>query len=228
MTSAISFPDNVHAAANTTVNNASVAKMAISISLRVHVSTNWNLEIKLKLTNSFFSSPFSDCNCDLQGTLSEICDKIQGKCLCKEGYGGPRCDQCIKGYYNYPECVPCNCSAQGSSSTHCDTTGKCPCVNSFAGKQCTQCSAGYFNYPECLRKYLSPHQNSHSEKLKQNCSTFISQLAPVSRLDRMEFRVMPTANALASITSMAKRVANAKKVSTIFLLARNAIAIRLV
>lgn len=33
----------------------------------------------------------------MQGTLEEVCDKDSGKCLCKEGFGGPRCDQ-----VNYP------------------------------------------------------------------------------------------------------------------------------
>lgn len=96
---------------------------------------------------------YIDCNCDIQGTQGEICGKLSGHCLCKEGYGGPRCDQCLPGYYNYPDCVPCNCSTLGSVSTICDVSGKCQCLPSFAGKQCTQCSAGYYAYPECLRKF---------------------------------------------------------------------------
>lgn len=54
-----------------------------------------------------------DCNCDLQGTLAEVCEKSTGQCLCKEGFGGPRCDKCLPGYYNYPDCQPCNCSISG-------------------------------------------------------------------------------------------------------------------
>lgn len=95
---------------------------------------------------------FIDCNCDLKGTVGEVCDKNSGKCLCKEGYGGPRCEQCVPGYYNYPDCVPCNCSTLGSVSPFCDVTGKCPCLNSFAGKQCSLCSAGYYSYPDCFGK----------------------------------------------------------------------------
>lgn len=96
---------------------------------------------------------FIDCDCDFQGTLAEVCDKDSGKCLCKDGYEGPRCDRCLPGYYNYPECVKCNCSTVGSASFTCDATGKCPCLNNFASKQCTQCSAGYYDYPQCLREY---------------------------------------------------------------------------
>lgn len=92
----------------------------------------------------------SDCNCDSRGTLDEVCDKGNGQCLCREGYGGPRCDQCIPGYYNYPDCVPCNCSGAGSVSTVCDVTGKCSCLPNFSGRQCTMCLPGYYQYPECL------------------------------------------------------------------------------
>lgn len=91
-----------------------------------------------------------DCDCDLQGTDAEVCDKQFGKCLCNEGYGGLRCDQCVSTYYNYPDCIKCNCSAVGSVSFACDTFGKCPCLSNFAAKQCTQCSAGYYDYPQCL------------------------------------------------------------------------------
>lgn len=99
---------------------------------------------------------FLDCDCDFQGTLSEVCDKgSEGNCLCKEGYEKPRCDRCLPGYYNYPECIKCNCSTVGSASFACDpTTGKCPCLNNFASKQCSQCSAGYYDYPQCLRESI--------------------------------------------------------------------------
>lgn len=105
---------------------------------------------------------FSDCNCDNRGTESEVCEKDNGKCLCKEGYGGARCDQCLAGYYGYPNCKPCNCSTIGSSSIGCDVTGKCSCLANFASKTCDQCKSGYFNYPECT----SEHQKSKLLKTK--------------------------------------------------------------
>lgn len=93
-----------------------------------------------------------DCSCDRKGTTEEICDKESGKCLCKEGYGGERCDKCIPGYYGYPDCKPCNCSSLGSSSTVCDISGKCVCLLNFVGRACDQCAPGYYKFPECLRK----------------------------------------------------------------------------
>lgn len=95
---------------------------------------------------------FLDCDCDIKGTREGICDKDNGKCLCKEGYGGKRCDMCIAEYYGYPDCKPCNCSITGSASTVCDINGKCPCLHNFAGQTCDKCSPGYFKAPECLSK----------------------------------------------------------------------------
>ncbi len=130
-----------------------IACVSIFLFLRFFRVVDQTKLIKYLRTN------FADCDCDLQGTVSEVCEKQSGQCLCKEGFGGPRCDKCLPGYYNYPDCQPCNCSILGSVSTICDASGKCPCLASFAGKQCTQCSTGYYAYPECLRKCPYLHVN---------------------------------------------------------------------
>ncbi|KAM6217376.1 laminin subunit beta-3 [Rhynchocyon petersi] len=49
------------------------------------------------------------CDCDFQGTEGPGCDKISGRCLCRPGLTGPRCDQCQRGYCDrYPVCVACH------------------------------------------------------------------------------------------------------------------------
>ncbi|XP_039726228.1 laminin subunit beta-3 [Pteropus medius] len=49
------------------------------------------------------------CDCDFRGTEGPGCDKTSGRCLCRPGLTGPRCDQCQRGYCDrYPVCVPCH------------------------------------------------------------------------------------------------------------------------
>ncbi|KAM5202731.1 laminin subunit beta-3 isoform 1-T13 [Hipposideros larvatus] len=49
------------------------------------------------------------CDCDFRGTESPGCDKASGRCLCRPGLTGPRCDQCQRGYCDrYPVCVACH------------------------------------------------------------------------------------------------------------------------
>ncbi|XP_060628816.2 laminin subunit beta-3 isoform X2 [Anolis sagrei] len=51
------------------------------------------------------------CDCSFEGTEEMGCDKQTGRCLCKSGFTGSRCDQCQRGYcdkHQYCEaCHPC-------------------------------------------------------------------------------------------------------------------------
>ncbi|KAF6202105.1 hypothetical protein GE061_004503, partial [Apolygus lucorum] len=96
------------------------------------------------------------CSCDVRGAVEGICDKQNGTCLCKEGFDGSRCDQCVRGYKDFPNCVPCNCSDIGSSSNICDLTGKCSCYEKYSGKTCDQCSPGFYKYPDCFECGCDP------------------------------------------------------------------------
>ncbi|NXQ62581.1 LAMB3 protein, partial [Anthoscopus minutus] len=51
----------------------------------------------------------TECDCDFQGTEEEGCDKAAGRCLCRAGVTGPRCDQCQRGHCGpYPGCQLCH------------------------------------------------------------------------------------------------------------------------
>nr|XP_054528112.1 laminin subunit alpha-3 isoform X4 [Pan troglodytes] len=83
------------------------------------------------------------CDCNLEGVLPEICD-AHGRCLCRPGVEGPRCDTCRSGFYSFPIC-------QGSSSA-CDPAGTinsnlgyCQCKLHVEGPTCSRCKLLYWN-----------------------------------------------------------------------------------
>ena len=43
------------------------------------------------------------CDCDLTGAEDAQCDLETGRCRCKPGIGGLKCDQCQFGYYGFSE-----------------------------------------------------------------------------------------------------------------------------
>lgn len=100
----------------------------------------------------FSNCEILDCHCDLSGTVEGVCNKTNGKCICKEGYGDENCGVCLLGFYGFPDCKPCNCSKIGAQGTTCSASGKCSCLDNFSGRTCNQCSPGYYNYPECTCK----------------------------------------------------------------------------
>ncbi|NWU97041.1 LAMB3 protein, partial [Upupa epops] len=51
----------------------------------------------------------TECDCDFQGTEAVGCDKATGRCLCRPGITGSRCDQCQRGHCStYPDCELCH------------------------------------------------------------------------------------------------------------------------
>jgi hypothetical protein len=141
----------------------------------------------------------SDCDCDPLGTVPEICSKSSGKCICKEGFGGPRCDRCEPGWFDYPNCQSCNCSGVGADSSICDPqSGQCPCYNNFGARKCAQCSSGFYSYPDCLGKlYTTTRRRSprhQGNPLSFNINYF--QLVGVILLGPRESPAMTVANVL--------------------------------
>ena len=52
---------------------------------------------------------FIACNCDAGGSQHTACDD-NGKCSCKAGYAGEKCDVCARGFYKKLDGFPYICS----------------------------------------------------------------------------------------------------------------------
>ena len=81
-----------------------------------------------------------DCQCHKDGSLSKQCDPT-GKCRCKPGVTGDKCDRCLPNHYDITSdgCKLCNCNPLGSfdSPAVCDPRdGKCRCKPNVEGQNC--------------------------------------------------------------------------------------------
>ena len=97
-----------------------------------------------------FKTSSSTCNCNPVGSINQQCSKYTGNCVCKYGFTGQKCDECMGNMWGDPkigDCQLCNCSEYSSESLQCDRkTGKCECLNAV-GKQCDQCKEKFWGNP---------------------------------------------------------------------------------
>lgn len=58
---------------------------------------------------------FIACQCDSDHRYTGKCAPESGECECKPAFQGAKdCTACADGYYDYPECKPCDCYANGT------------------------------------------------------------------------------------------------------------------
>lgn len=51
---------------------------------------------------------YLECECNVNGSSTLQCNRNNGTCVCLEGIGGARCDECARGYLgSAPNCRFC-------------------------------------------------------------------------------------------------------------------------
>ena len=102
------------------------------------------------------------------------CQQSRDICECPQGVLGPRCDQCLSGFWAYTSfgCLDCGCSVMGSDKGKCDEfTGKCHCKKGFSGDKCEVCPDGsQATLDGCLNRTFSSHTCVISRKNQENFS----------------------------------------------------------
>ena len=99
-----------------------------------------------------------DCNGNVDPNAVGNCNRTTGDCLkCVYNSGGPRCDQCLAGYFGDAlaltkgDCKACQCYRRGtlqlpSGTLQCDqVSGQCQCKPAVTGRNCDRCLDGYFD-----------------------------------------------------------------------------------
>ncbi|XP_067156721.1 laminin subunit gamma-2 [Apteryx mantelli] len=90
------------------------------------------------------------CHCHPQGALSPRCDS-DGRCSCKPGVMGKKCDQCQPGFHSLSEAgcrrngqsLQCECDPAGSTGDC--ISGRCVCKASVTGERCDRCKQNFYN-----------------------------------------------------------------------------------
>uniref|UniRef100_A0A0N5AQR3 Laminin subunit alpha-2 n=1 Tax=Syphacia muris TaxID=451379 RepID=A0A0N5AQR3_9BILA len=94
------------------------------------------------------------CDCDPIGSQHGNCVRDEtsalhgqkpGDCICKQGFGGRRCDRCAVGYRNHPKCEPCPCNQAGSLNFNTCDGESCVCKANVEGIYCDRCKPGTIN-----------------------------------------------------------------------------------
>jgi len=84
------------------------------------------------------------CGCSEAGTeggAKAQCEMNGGQCPCKDNVIGRQCTECKVGYYDYPNCKPCNCGG-----LVCENDGTCICPTNTNEPDCLECKPEYHSW----------------------------------------------------------------------------------
>ena len=84
---------------------------------------------------SLLCSTHTACDCDTTGSQNAFCNQLTGQCPCRPNTYGQQCNECQPGFWNFPNCQPCEC--HGHAATCQPRTGECiDCQSNTAGYYC--------------------------------------------------------------------------------------------
>ncbi|XP_069958976.1 laminin subunit alpha isoform X2 [Cherax quadricarinatus] len=110
------------------------------------------------------------CDCNVFYSTGN-CAQGTGQCECRPEFLPPLCNACNDGYYDYPNCKPCDCHRSGTIGGVCEVGGgQCPCKDNYEGLNCNQCAPNFYNFPDCL-----PCNCSEIGSLDNNCDVKTGQ-----------------------------------------------------
>ncbi|XP_053325716.1 laminin subunit gamma-2 [Spea bombifrons] len=121
------------------------------------------------------------CYCNSIGSLSTQCDNF-GRCSCKPGVMGEKCDRCQPGFHSLTETGcrrhGCQCDPAGSIQG-CDTEGTCVCKSAVTGERCDRCKPGYYHMDAartegCLKCFCHGHSTSCSSSSQHSVRNITS------------------------------------------------------
>nr|CAH7745361.1 unnamed protein product [Callosobruchus chinensis] len=102
------------------------------------------------------TEPCLACNCDPMGAIDLECD-IEGKCRCRTGYEGDKCERCALGYDGWPRCEACACDDKGTAPNANKCAAEtCQCKANVEGRFCDRCKPGYFGLRSDLEEGCLP------------------------------------------------------------------------
>ncbi|MGH0114826.1 UNVERIFIED_CONTAM: hypothetical protein FKN15_056113 [Acipenser sinensis] len=84
------------------------------------------------------------CQCNNNGSMSEMCNPQTGQCECRQQVVGKQCDKCMENVEGLRCDRSCHCSHIGNN---CDaTTGQCICPPHTIGEKCDLCAPNYWGH----------------------------------------------------------------------------------
>lgn len=103
------------------------------------------------------TEPCLPCDCHEKGSEGP-CLPNGGECKCKDGFIGPKCDQCVPGHRG-SKCLKCGCDPRGTMpGGECES--HCQCKLNVEGENCDTCAPGYYelsflNPDGCIKCFCS-------------------------------------------------------------------------